>query len=231
MFIFMIVDALDKLLLEQFNIDLNLRFQGEFKTPQNPKTPFAVASMITGLPYTDLGKHEEYLYNGYKKIYGEKVRTIFDVTRSIAIDVPCLSVRGTEGILELIMENKPVEASMASWLRFEERVERFYKALKNRNYRLVAVWFGILDRITHIWWTRPNIEIDKLRFAYRKVAEIVQSVVDKGDLLVVSDHGRNHRPVAFYGANFPCKIEKYEDVFETILVRLADETPVHEKLL
>lgn len=231
MLIFMIVDALDKQLLEQFNIDLNLRFQGEFKTPQNPKTPFAVASMITGLPYVDLGKHEEYLYNGYKKIYGENVRTIFDVVKSIAIDVPCFNLRGTEGILELIMENKPVEASMMSWLRFEERAERFYRALKNRNYRLVAVWFGILDRITHIWWTRPNVETEKLRFAYRKVAEIVRSAVDKGDLLVVSDHGRNHRPVAFYGANFPCKIEKYEDVFETILVRLADETPVHEKLL
>lgn len=231
MFIFIIVDALDKQLLDQFGIDLKLKYCGEYKTPPNPKTPFAVASMITGLPYKDMGKHETYLYNGYKRIYGDSVKTIFDFTKSAVIDIPCYNVKGTEGILELILANKPVEANMEAWLCFEKRVKKFYEALNSKKYRLVAVWFGILDRITHIWWTRPKIEIEKLEIAYREVAKIIRSVLDKGDVLVVSDHGRNHRPVAFYGANFPCKIEKYEDVFETILVRLSSETPVHKDLL
>ena len=210
--ILMIIDALDRELIERFNVNLKLDYWGEFKTPINPKTPFAVASMITGLPYKDMGKHEQYLKNGFKKIYGN-VKTIFDYTDSIAIDIPSYNSPGTEGLIELVVKGKLREASERAWILFERRVNKFLKNIDKAN--LVAVWFGILDRITHIWFTRPAIELKELEKGYRRMEQIVKKIKDRR-LLIVSDHGRNHRPVAYYTSNFPCKITKYEDVFKNL---------------
>jgi len=100
------------------------------------------------------------------------------------------------------IENRP-DALVSRLLATEEkRVDVFLNLLKESEWMFGMIVFTALDRLQHKILGKGEKEINEVRRGYHEIDGLVGKIIDSLgggiNFLVVSDHGFNPRPIAFY---------------------------------
>jgi len=100
------------------------------------------------------------------------------------------------------LEKQPDELVNRLLATEEKRLEVFLNLLSETEWSFGMIVFTALDRLQHKLVGKGDVENKAVRRGYheidRLVGKLVDSLGDQVNILVVSDHGFNPRPVAFY---------------------------------
>lgn len=146
------------------------------------------------------------------------VKTIFDYAKNpIALWVPsynpcpkCWSLRFSYMLEKAVSDSKHEKAYMHMIFKhFQEHYrECLKKMIKRKDWDLLMAWFGLADRIGHIFGGRTSIMMKTYNILNNFIPKVKQIIGKSALLLIISDHGIKpygkwgvHREYAFYSLN------------------------------
>lgn len=108
----------------------------------------------------------------------------------------------TDAPMGRALERKPEEMARRMVATEERRVDLFLDLLREDDWLFGMVVITALDRLQHKAVGKGQKEDEAVRLGYSEVDRLVGRIVDalgnEANFIVVSDHGYNRRPLAFY---------------------------------
>ncbi len=230
--IILAIDALEYNLVEKFNF-LNLKNKFFGKTDisdfSQPRTMVLWSSFLTGE-----NKEEEVLIEGNKEMWN-KTWTIEDTflknfENPAVIDLPGFSydLKSHEHSRKLLKkffeaedkekENIRKEYNKQAFNHHNKIKKKFFNAL-NKNHDLVIGYFSVIDVIGHLSFGNETL----MKMLYKELNEIAEFSKNKGEVLILSDHGMkkigvfgDHSNYGFWSFKSDLKKPKITDFFDII---------------
>lgn len=158
-------------------------------------------------------------------LHSQGLSTVFDEVNSIVLnDFPTYNPTEETRNRMLKAAKQGIKEYIAEcWRINKERKARLLSLLKDfpkSNYDLLAAYFDIADKVSHVYYPRGMIEVIKAYFFLNKlVYEVKQLIPDNVFVLIISDHGMEpggkHSPRAFYSLShkvnyIPTTIEDFK---------------------